>query len=215
MKKLFFLAAAMVAALAMNAEVVYSWEGSVGTTTIAKQESGDGSIVLDSSVKIHNNADAVDAIKFGKGFYTNSQYNYISIKPASGTFKAGDVLKCKAVISHDNTGDNEGKTAQLRVRIVENTDLWNGDAEKVVNGKISADDPIEDSFTLASDADELLAGRVGNTTLYIVSLKVERGGGTAIENTEAEVKTVKTFENGQLIIIKNGVKYNATGAIVK
>jgi hypothetical protein len=39
--------------------------------------------------------------------------------------------------------------------------------------------------------------------------------GTAIENTEAEVKTVKTFENGQLIIIKNGIKYNATGAIVK
>ena len=37
----------------------------------------------------------------------------------------------------------------------------------------------------------------------------------AIDNTAVEAKAVKTFENGQLIIIKNGVKYNATGAIVK
>ncbi len=38
---------------------------------------------------------------------------------------------------------------------------------------------------------------------------------TAIENTSVEGKAFKTFENGQLVIIKNGVKYNATGAIVK
>ena len=36
-----------------------------------------------------------------------------------------------------------------------------------------------------------------------------------ITNTAADVKAVKFFENGQLIIIKNGVKYNAQGAIVK
>lgn len=35
---------------------------------------------------------------------------------------------------------------------------------------------------------------------------------TAIDNTEEAVKTVKFFENGQLIILKNGVKYNAQGA---
>jgi len=38
---------------------------------------------------------------------------------------------------------------------------------------------------------------------------------TAIDNTDAAAKAVKFFENGQLIIIKNGVKYNAQGAIVK
>ena len=37
----------------------------------------------------------------------------------------------------------------------------------------------------------------------------------AVENIEAGSFIVKTFENGQLIIIKNGIKYNATGAIVK
>lgn len=35
---------------------------------------------------------------------------------------------------------------------------------------------------------------------------------TDISNTEVENKAVKFFENGQLVIIKNGVKYNALGA---
>ena len=35
---------------------------------------------------------------------------------------------------------------------------------------------------------------------------------TALSNTAVESKTVKFFENGQLVIIKNGVKYNALGA---
>ena len=47
--------------------------------------------------------------------------------------------------------------------------------------------------------------------------EVHENGGeeTAIDNTEEVVKVVKFFENGQLIIMKNGVKYNAQGAIVK
>ena len=35
---------------------------------------------------------------------------------------------------------------------------------------------------------------------------------TALSNTAVENKAVKFFENGQLVIIKNGVKYNALGA---
>ena len=35
---------------------------------------------------------------------------------------------------------------------------------------------------------------------------------TAISNTAVESKAVKFFENGQLVIIKNGVKYNTLGA---
>lgn len=52
---------------------------------------------------------------------------------------------------------------------------------------------------------------VGGYVLYAIEI----GGSNnneAIDNVEAGVKTVKTFENGQLVIIKNGVKYNALGA---
>ena len=38
---------------------------------------------------------------------------------------------------------------------------------------------------------------------------------TAISNTEAAMPVEKMIENGQLIIIKNGVKYNAQGTVVK
>ena len=38
---------------------------------------------------------------------------------------------------------------------------------------------------------------------------------TSVESSKAEKKAVKFIENGQLIIIKNGVKYDALGQIVK
>ena len=38
---------------------------------------------------------------------------------------------------------------------------------------------------------------------------------TAIDNTNAEVKAVKVIRNGQLIIVRDGVEFNAQGAIVK
>ena len=50
-------------------------------------------------------------------------------------------------------------------------------------------------------------------TLYAI-WEVE-GPGTALENIAVEGKAVKAIINGQLIIIKNGVQYNAQGQVVK
>ena len=41
------------------------------------------------------------------------------------------------------------------------------------------------------------------------------GPATALENIAVEGKAIKTIINGQLVIIKNGVQYNAQGAILK
>ena len=38
---------------------------------------------------------------------------------------------------------------------------------------------------------------------------------TAIDNAAVETKAVKTIENGQLVIIREGVKYNAQGAVIR
>ena len=57
----------------------------------------------------------------------------------------------------------------------------------------------------------LPAGWAG--TLYAI-WKVE-GPATALENIAVEGKAVKAIINGQLVIIKNGVQYNAQGAILK
>ena len=46
-------------------------------------------------------------------------------------------------------------------------------------------------------------------------IKLEQPFPTAIENSEVEVKAVKVIRDGQLFIEKNGVLYNAQGAVVK
>lgn len=45
----------------------------------------------------------------------------------------------------------------------------------------------------------------------VVLLTLEENAEEAIENVNANVKAVKAFENGQLVIIKNNVRYNALG----
>jgi len=55
----------------------------------------------------------------------------------------------------------------------------------------------------------------GEGWIYSGYLYIKKDTGTAIDNIDASVKTVKMIENGQLIIIKNGVKYNAIGEMVK
>lgn len=45
-----------------------------------------------------------------------------------------------------------------------------------------------------------------------IVLVMEKGETQALEHTAVEAKTVKTIENGQVVIIKNGVRYNALGA---
>ncbi|MBR0195578.1 MAG: DUF5123 domain-containing protein [Paludibacteraceae bacterium] len=68
------------------------------------------------------------------------------------------------------------------------------------------------NLTLAAD----VAGDYTFTWTYATNtLTITFPTATAIENTNAAVKTVKMIENGQMIIIKNGVKYNAQGAIVR
>lgn len=51
--------------------------------------------------------------------------------------------------------------------------------------------------------------------LYHVTIHAAYTEPQAIDNTEVELKAVKRFENGQLIIEKNGAKYNVLGAQVR
>ena len=70
-----------------------------------------------------------------------------------------------------------------------------------------------------------LRNRLANAGHWMIQFNKEEGApfnvtdivlvgdfSTAISNIEVENKAVKFFENGQLVIIKNGVKYNALGA---
>ena len=52
-------------------------------------------------------------------------------------------------------------------------------------------------------------------TCYIDNVYFYNAPVTALENTIVETKAKKVVENGQLIIIRNGVKYDATGKMMK
>lgn len=80
--------------------------------------------------------------------------------------------------------------------------------------------PVKDGFTFVGWYDNaegtgeaytvIPAGWSG--TLYAIW---KQNPTTALENIAVEGKAVKAIINGQLIIIKNGVQYNAQGAVVK
>lgn len=60
----------------------------------------------------------------------------------------------------------------------------------------------------------------GVVTIYsskpqVYFITAEEASSTAIDNTAVSEKAIKMFENGQLIIIKNGVKYNALGSVIE
>ena len=132
MKKLFTLAAVLVAALAMNAAVVYDWAGKVGSQTVT---SPDDKITFETG-KYNKNATEVDCIKIGSSYKSEIKdgagnpvldgegnktykYNYLTIQPAEGGFKKGDVLKFKAFYSH-----NDAKNVKVWVLDANDTELY-------------------------------------------------------------------------------------------
>lgn len=102
-----------------------------------------------------------------------------------------------------------------------NFDLVDGEASVYVYGLLTAEGQAQQFQSMGIDEGDVLTVKAVYS-LYnnavqaknAVFVKVVKTG-TAIDNTNVEAKAVKFFENGQLIILKNGVKYNAQGAIVK
>ena len=161
------LAITFPAAAPVEMTTIYDWAGEVGTTIL-----GTTGVEI-STVKIHENTDAIDGIKFGSSFvYADGKW--IAIKPAEGGFKAGDVLSVALVF---NNADDT-KYAQIDLRAADgDTRIWLSDAASTINGRTSAADPIVQTYTLEADQDSLFLGRYGNTGMFITLLKVERAAG--------------------------------------
>lgn len=198
---------------------LYDWSGKVGTTTIATAGQADG--VAESTVKVNNVS--VNCIKFGKSAgYADTEKTvindfYVAIKPASGTFKAGDVIHITGCI---NNKDTETKKGAITVY----SSLQEADkvatTEDFVNTYDTSVTPVEQTITLPTDCETIILTRSGNTATCITALTVVRGeasGETSIILTEAAEaqKPVKRIENGHLIIVIGDDKFNASGSRVE
>ena len=145
-------------------ETIYDWAGEIGTTVF-----GGNSNITTGTVKIHENTDDVNGIKFGSS-YVYADGKWIAIKPAEGGFKAGDVLSVSVVFNNSDAT----KYCMVDLRAADgDTRIWMSDSLSTLNGR-NAGEPIVQTYTLAADQDSLFLGRYGNTGMFITLLKVER-----------------------------------------
>lgn len=168
-----------------------------------------------ATVKIHN-ADEIPGIKFAKSYTSEGAVTDNKVElTVDGGFKKGDVITIAGAF---NNSDNTKKAA---------VDLFTLDGTKAtvlfttdqfINGKDKEANPVEQSYTLAADADKLYIGRNGNTNTFVTLLKVVRTSSTGIQQTIAPAKVIennviynlagqRVNENYKGIVIKNGKKY--------
>ena len=132
-------------------------------------------------------------------------------------------FNCSAAVDKDYSGNPDFTEAGK-------PENW-GPAYQAAHEVVLPTEPVEEDYVLPTPTREgytfvgwydnaegtgeamtvLPAGWAG--TLYAI-WKVE-GPATALDNIAVEGKAVKAIINGQLVIIKNGVQYNAQGAILK
>lgn len=230
MKKFFFFAAALVAAATINAETydfaTYATEADWVVTSATKNatESKEDKLVYDIQ-------GGVEAVVSPKGA-ENIQF---TIKNGSDKKKAFNInLGNSFEFGGKNgiiklSGVQVGASIKLVVAAKGSTAADFADATNAYpKGAIAISTDLTCPAKGSEGADE--KGYVWKTLEYQASLSnveikefsggyrissLTIGGTTAIDNTAVEAKAIKYMENGALVIVKNGVKYNALGAVIE
>ena len=185
MKKFFTSALLMMlGVMGMNAQ----------TTLIDYPTSKDGIAIsgttVETTVKIHENSDAVACLQLKNGYTSDGKMNdnYIELT-VEGGFKTGDVITIAGAINNSDaakratavifTADEDGKPTVIHK------------FSDFINGKLVAGDPVVEEYTLEADFDKLYIGRDGGTAASLTLIKVVR----------PEQQTAPSL-NGKLVIGK-------------
>lgn len=150
--------------------------------------------------------DGVDSLKCGTMF-----------RAASGTTIELGAFQTtaagKLVVYYQPNGDSErGVEVSVNGEAVAGANLT-GDGKKIDGIRPAYAGEIE----LAAgsyDAGDVVIKLITNTS-NIFGVRIENLKTEGIEDVNANVKAIKRYENGQLVIIKNGVKYNALGTVIE
>ncbi len=106
----------------------------------------------------------------------------------------------------------EAQTYEFKV--VLNGGDWRSNAQEFTRENTTAAEitgNLDNMHLVADVAGEYVFTWTFATNTLVITFPMSEG----VENTAADAKVVKMIENGQLIILKNGVRYNAQGAIVR
>jgi len=238
MKKFFLFAAAVVAAMTVNAAVldlskqgtaISDWTINEATLNSSESDATAGKYVYDikSNVasesyvaaepdyvfQIKNSSDKAKAFGVypGKCYEFGGKNGVLIIKG----LVANDVIKIR-VASKGSTAANFKDEAALYPK---NATTVTADADLVLPVK-GADGADEDGYTwkvleykATGEGDVEIKEFKGGYRIDAIAINAEIPDRTqGIEDVKDAVKAEKRFENGQLVIIKNGVKFNALGA---
>ena len=228
MKKFFLFAAAAIAALTVNAKVIdlsavgtaiSDWTISEATLNSSESDESKGKYVYDIKAGVASDS------------YINAERDVVfQIKNGSDKAKAFVVYPGKCYefggkngilfIKNTQPGDKIVITVAAKGSTAAN---FAGDGFPVQAVAVSSDltcpakgsDGADEQGYVWKELEfQSLGGEVqikefdGGYRIKAILI----GAGQGVENVEAAEKAVKFFENGQLVIIKNGVKFNALGA---
>ena len=240
MKKIFLFAVAVVAAMTINAEpnvvVLNEVANYIDFQALSVSDPAMTSSVVTSTApyELANGSKLVGFLK-SDGTEAENKWNvkesYNTTMPTPtwqnvDSLKAGTMFRAASgttielgafttsaegglAVFYQPNGDSErGVEVYVYGELVEGTDLTGSGA------KIDGIRPAYAGFiTLPAgsyDAGDVVI-KLGVNTSNIFGVSIEKLQAQGVENVKDAVKAVKTFENGQLVIIKNGVKYNALG----
>ena len=149
-------------------EVIYDFTGSIGTTT-------DG-----TSCTTANNV-----ITFSSNF-SAKEGKYITIKPKTGGFKAGDVITLKGYC------DSKNLSGVIIYSDVNGSSIFKSNilATYAAGGS-------EFTYTIEKDCDALYLGRYGGGTTRLTSLQVERPA-----SSSGKTRLTASFERNADVVVK-------------
>ena len=190
-----------------------------------KEATAENGITLGSEVsvgtfKIHTNTDAVSGIKFGGGYTDGGVIKAATtaVLSVDGGFKKGDKIQIAGAFNNSSDSKQAGVQIFTGAAGESATVLWT--SELFINGRLVADDPAVQEYTLEADAATLNLGRSNGlssaTATWVTLLKVVRETATGIQEIP-----VKVINNGAIynlagqrvnesykgIVIKNGKKF--------
>ena len=232
MKKIFLFAAAVVAAMTVNAKVVDltavgtsidQW--TVGEATLNETESkpAEGKYVYDIKAnvesesfinaepnvvfQIKNTSDKAKAFVVypGKCYEFGGKNGILIIKGTT----AGDAIKLTVAAKGSNAADfKDAAGAYPKQAVAVSTDL-------TLPAKAAGAEGADEQGYIWKELEYTSLGGDVEIKEFVGGYRIKAiqiGALQAVDNVFDGAKAVKTFENGQLIILKNGVRYNALGA---
>lgn len=233
MKKFFLFAAAVAAAMTVNAVVYDLNEMNFAQSDLSVTNGTISDNASKSYFEVKNTAGETVEMTIAQLPNIKFSYKNSAEKTAFKVYYITEGVNAKGKIQMDGnqrdvtiSGLNVGDKIVLYVNSKGSTGAQFADSDKgtAFTGCVAVN-------PAAAGIGSALPGKDAETDMYPIELtaiantaviretaggyilhKIEIGGGQGVENTNAAVKAEKFYRNGQLIIRKNGVEYNALGA---